>query len=103
MGRHGGGRRGADEGSGAEAGSARPGRSPQGAAPYSLTPSVEPVASADEDFDGKITLQEFLATTDRRFDELDTAGAGALALAGLPRTPVQQTRERRHHRSGDDD
>ncbi len=60
-----------------------------GAAAYSLFPEPEPVASADADFDGKITLAEFLAAADRRFDMLDTKKLGYLTLDGLPRTPDQ--------------
>jgi hypothetical protein len=60
-----------------------------GASAYSLMNVSEPVASADADFDGKVTLAEFLALADRRFDVLDPMGLGYLTLAGLPRTPDQ--------------
>lgn len=60
-----------------------------GAAAYSLFPEPEPVASADANFDGKITLAEFLAAADRRFDLLDAKQLGYLTLDGLPRTPDQ--------------
>jgi hypothetical protein len=61
----------------------------QGAAPYSLTDLPEPVSDADADFDSKITLPEFLAAADRRFDGLDAKHLGYLTLDDLPRTPVQ--------------
>jgi hypothetical protein len=63
----------------------------QGAAAYSLLNISEPVAGADEDFDGKITVKEFLDAADRRFDMLDAQQLGYLTLAGLPRTPQQIT------------
>lgn len=60
-----------------------------GAPAYSLLNVSEPVASADADFDGKITLKEFLATADRRFDQLDKDKDGYLTLQTLPQTPEQ--------------
>jgi hypothetical protein len=60
-----------------------------GASAYSLLDVSEPVASADADFDGKVTLAEFLAAADRRFDQLDTKRLGYLTLQSLPRTPDQ--------------
>lgn len=60
-----------------------------GASAYSLLDVSEPVASADADFDGKVTLAEFLAAADRRFDQLDTKRLGYLTLQTLPRTPDQ--------------
>lgn len=60
-----------------------------GASAYSLLTASEPVASADADFDGKITLAEFLAAADRRFHTLDAKARGYLTLDGLPRTPDQ--------------
>ena len=61
----------------------------QGAAAYSLLSIAEPVAGADMDLDGKITLAEFRAAADRRFQLLDTKQLGYLTLSGLPRTPEQ--------------
>ena len=46
--------------------------------------------AADLNLDGRITLQAFLQTVDRRFDRIDTAHAGSVAFASLPLTPVQQ-------------
>jgi Ca2+-binding EF-hand superfamily protein len=60
-----------------------------GAPAYSLLNVSEPVANADTDFDGKITLQEFLKTADSRFDLLDKDKDGYLTLATLPQTPEQ--------------
>ena len=98
-GRHGGGRqRSSDQSSGQAP--AQAGRPLQGAAPYSLLGQTEPVAAADADLDGKVTLQEFLAAADRHFDQLDGARAGFLTLAALPKTPVQ--RMARRSRAPDD-
>jgi hypothetical protein len=100
MGGHGGHRRsgGDDEGGGQgpPAGGALA-HSPLGAAPYSLTFVVEPVSNADADFDGKVTLSEFLAALDRRFDELDPMGQGYLTLDALPKTRVQRMKRPREH------
>ena len=61
-------------------------RSVEGAAPYGLLGDIEPVSAADLDLDGRVTLAEFLKTSDRRFARLDTKGAGKLALNDLPLT-----------------
>jgi hypothetical protein len=60
-----------------------------GAPEFSLLNISEPVSGADTSFDGKVTLEEFLAAADRRFDLLDTYRDGYLTLAGLPQTPEQ--------------
>jgi hypothetical protein len=60
-----------------------------GAAPFDLFAEPEPVTAADANFDGRITLAEFLAAADRHFDALDTRGAGKITLADLPRTAAQ--------------
>src|SRR5262249_52573833 len=60
-----------------------------GASVYSLFNVSEPVAGADTDFDGKITLEEFQRTADRRFDLLDTDHSGYLTLDTLPKTREQ--------------
>lgn len=62
----------------------------EGAAAFSLTPDPEPVAAADAALDGKITLAEFLAAVDRRFDAVDVKHQGYLTLADLPKTPAQR-------------
>ena len=82
---------------------AEPPRAPGGAqydgAPaYSLLNVSEPVGSADADFDGRITLQEFQATADRRFDLLDKSKTGYLTLDTLPQTPEQVAVEGRKRR-----
>jgi len=69
-----------------------------GAPAYSLLNVSEPVASADADFDGRITLQEFQATADRRFDQLDKGKTGSLTLDTLPQTPEQVAVEGRKRR-----
>jgi Ca2+-binding EF-hand superfamily protein len=58
----------------------------------------EPVAGADTDFDGKITLEEFEHTADRRFDQLDKNRDGYLTLDALPQTPEQIAVEGRKRR-----
>jgi len=62
----------------------------QGAAPFSLFREPEPVRSADRNFDYKISLQEFLAHSDRHFHALDTSGRGYLTLAELPKTDAER-------------
>ncbi len=84
----GGGSRGEGDSSASRPASAASDR-PQGAAWFNLTGEAEPVASADTEFNGRITLAEFLAAVGRRFDALDAAGRGYLVLAELPHTPLQ--------------
>ena len=60
-----------------------------GAPEYSLLNVSEPVSSADLNFDGKISLAEFLTAADRRFDQLDKEHQGYLTLDALPQTPEQ--------------
>jgi hypothetical protein len=60
-----------------------------GAAPYDFLAEPEPVTAADTAFDQRITLAEFLAAADRRFEALDVKGNGHIALADLPKTAVQ--------------
>jgi hypothetical protein len=67
----------------------------EGAGLYGLLNEPEPVAAADTQFDGRITLQEFEAAADRRFDLLDTKQRGYLTLDTLPKTPVQKAIEQR--------
>ena len=50
----------------------------------------EPVRSADRNFDYRISLQEFLAHSDRHFHALDIDNQGYLTLAGLPRTAAEK-------------
>jgi Ca2+-binding EF-hand superfamily protein len=69
-----------------------------GAAAYSLLNVSEPVAGADTDFDGRITLEEFQRMADRRFDLLDKNKDGYLTLDTLPQTPEQMAVEGRKRR-----
>ena len=61
----------------------------QGAAPYNLLTESEPVTAADADLNGRITLVEFLAAADRRFQRLDVNADGRLTLGELPKTQAQ--------------
>ena len=54
-----------------------------GAARYSLLNEPEPIAAADADVDGKVTLAEWMAQTDRRFAKLDHLKTGRLTLQSL--------------------
>jgi Ca2+-binding EF-hand superfamily protein len=69
-----------------------------GAPAYSLLNVSEPVANADQDFDGKVSLEEFLKAADRRFDQLDKEKNGYLTLDTLPQTPEQIAVEGRKRR-----
>jgi hypothetical protein len=60
-----------------------PGAGRDGAARYSLINEPEPIAAADADVDGKVTLAEWMAQTDRRFAKLDHAKSGRLTLDSL--------------------
>ena len=60
-----------------------------GAPEFSLLNVSEPVSSADQNFDGKVSLQEYLAAADRRFAALDVDKQGFLTLDTLPQTPQQ--------------
>jgi hypothetical protein len=61
----------------------------QGAVPYSLFSSPEPVSSADRNLDGKVSLKEFQAQSDRHFAALDTKMRGYLTLDDLPKTDFE--------------
>ncbi len=61
-----------------------------GAARYSLVNEPQPVAAADANFDGKVTLAEWMAATDRRFAKLDHAGAGRLTRESLAPQPADR-------------
>ncbi len=60
-----------------------------GAPEFSLLNVSEPVISADLNFDGKVSLEEFIAAADRRFAALDEDKLGYLTLESLPYTPEQ--------------
>ena len=69
-----------------------------GAAPYGLLAEPEPVTAADTEFNGRITLAEFLAAADRRFDVLDIKQTGKIAFEDLPKTAVQAHARSEGHR-----
>jgi len=54
----------------------------------------QPVKAADIDTNQTVTAQEWAQATDRWFIALDTDQDGALTLATLPRTPLQQMMDR---------
>jgi hypothetical protein len=65
-------------------------RGREGAARWSLINEPEPIAGADEDVNGRVTLAEFMKATDRRFATLDKANDGKLTLEKLkPLLPRQ--------------
>jgi EF hand len=75
----------------------------QGAAVYGLLNEPEPVTASDTKLDGHITLAEFLAAADRRFDKLDPKQLGYLTLDTLPKTPAQQMASGKYKQNRDDD
>lgn len=60
-----------------------PGAGLEGAARYSLINEPQPVAAADAGLDGKVSLAEWMAITDRRFAKLDRQKAGSLTRESL--------------------
>ena len=60
-----------------------PGAGREGAARYSLLNEAQPVANADENVDGKVSLEEWKHATARRFAHLDKAKTGKLILTDL--------------------
>jgi hypothetical protein len=65
----------------------------EGAAAYGLLGEPEPVRAADRNFDGRVSLKEFVAAADRRFGLLDKRHDGKLTLDELPMTVQQQMAE----------
>jgi len=65
----------------------------EGAARYSLINAPQPVSSADEDWNGRVTMAEWTHTATRRFGTLDKAQTGRLTLGGLQAPPP--TRKKR--------
>jgi hypothetical protein len=63
--------------------------SSQGAVQFSLFAAPEPVSSADRNLDGKVSLKEFQAQSDRHFAALDTKMRGYLTLDDLPKTDFE--------------
>ena len=86
-----------DTGFGPDLSQSAPARDPRaglmGAARYSLLNEPEPIAAADANLDGKVTLAEWMAITDRRFAKLDPLHTGKLTRESLlhpppkPKTP----------------
>lgn len=71
-----------------------------GAAVFGVTPEPEPVAASDTDFDGKVTLAEWVQSAHRRFDLLDKDQDGRISRAELPKTPAEKMAdkvEKREH------
>jgi hypothetical protein len=66
---------------------------PEGAAPFGLLETPEPLSAADVDFSGFIMKANFLKVADRRFYKLDHDQDGYLTLAKLPKTYVQKKLE----------
>ena len=72
--------------------------SKKGASPFGLFDEPEPVATADFNFNGKITLANFLRLADMHFTTLDRNQDGYLTLAKLPKTQVQTLLEHARRR-----
>ena len=72
--------------------------SKQGASPFGFFDEPEPVATADFNFNGKITQANFLKLADMHFTTLDPDGRGYLTLDKLPKTAVQKLLMRGHRR-----
>jgi hypothetical protein len=66
-----------------------PGAGPEGAARYSLINEPEPISAADANLDGKVTLAEWMAITDRRFAKLDHVKTGKLTRDSLLHPPLK--------------
>ncbi len=64
-----------------------PGAGLMGAARYSLINEPEPISAADTDLDGKVSLAEWMAITDRRFAKLDHFKTGKLTRDSLLHPP----------------
>ena len=75
----------------------------QGAALFGLLPVPEPVASASEELNGRISRDQWRRAAIRRFQKLLPTGKVAqstLTLAALPRTPVQSLLDQRRKAEG---
>ena len=93
-GRGGGGRHGQKDGSESHQ-ETGPGSSPDGASRYGLLDKPEPVSSADLNFDGRITLAEFMTRASQRFDTLDADSSGKITLTMLQVRLAARSGERR--------
>jgi hypothetical protein len=80
-----------DTGYGPDLSQQAPARDPHaglmGAARYSLLNEPEPIAAADANLDGKVTMAEWMAITDRRFAKLDPLHTGKLTRESLLHPP----------------
>jgi hypothetical protein len=65
-----------------------------GAARYSLLNEPQPIAAADADVDGKVTMAEWMAQTDRRFAKLDHLKTGRLTLASLLKIQPKEQKQK---------
>jgi hypothetical protein len=87
----GGGGRGGDSGFGSDLAQQPPAHDPRaglmGAARYSLINEPEPISAGDADLDGKVTLDEWMKITDRRFAKLDPLKTGKLTRESLLHPP----------------
>jgi hypothetical protein len=83
-----------------QGGRRRPERAPTGPLGYGAIAAAgffnypQPVKAADTDMNQTITTQEWTQATERWFVALDSDRDGALTLAELPRTPLQQLMDR---------
>jgi hypothetical protein len=83
-GRHGGGMGGGGgSSSGPPTSTAQPRAGREGAARYSLINEPQPISAADEDVNGKVTLEEWDHAAKRRFTLLDKTGTGKLTRESL--------------------
>ena len=69
-----------------------------GAAVFGVTSEPEPVAAADTDFDGKVSLAEWDQSARRRFDLLDKNQDGRIQRAELPKTPAEKMADKAEKR-----
>jgi hypothetical protein len=67
-----------------------PGAGRQGAGRYGLLNIAQPVANADADVDGKVSLDEWTRAAARRFAMLDKDGSGKLTLDKLRPPPPEK-------------
>ena len=72
-----------------------------GAAVFGVTPEPEPVAASDTDFDGKVSLPEWMQSARRRFDLLDSNHDGRITRAELPKTPAEKVAEKAARRDAE--
>lgn len=102
--RGGGGRRRAEDGAGRVGRSGRQvagDRRPEGASLFGMLNEPEPLTAADADLDGRVSLAEWIARTDRRFALLDEGGRGYLTLDHLPNTEAQLILEKLRKREAE--